>query len=41
MFWVLKSDHLEFLKTLPNEVSVDLVLLLRSKKIRKNPKELW
>jgi hypothetical protein len=35
MFWVWKSDHFEFLNTLPKEVTVLFSLLLRSKKIFK------
>ena len=35
IFWTFKSDHLEFLKTLPNRAKVDLYLLFLSKKILK------
>lgn len=41
MFWTFKSDHLEFLNTLPKDVKVDLSLLFLSKKIFKYPRVLW
>jgi hypothetical protein len=41
IFCTLRSDHFEFLKTLPSVEKVDLSLLFRSKKIFKYPKVLW
>jgi len=39
IFWALRSDHFEFLKTLPNLANVDLYLLFRSKNILKCDKK--
>lgn len=40
MFCIFKSDHLEFLNTLPREVNVDLSLLFRSKNTLRYPRVL-
>ena len=40
IFCVLKSDHFEFLNTLPNEDTEDLCLLFRSKNILRKPRVL-